>query len=214
MRVDIWSDVVCPWCSIAKRRFDAAVAEVGLDVDVRARAFQLDPSAPPGTTTTVLEAYEQKFGGADRSRHLVDKLTAAAAAEGIEFHLDRALRANTFTAHRLIWWAGRPGNDLDQDAVNAALMEAHFRDGRNIADTEVLADVAVTLGADRDGVEAFLAGDGGVSAVDDDLEEAADRGITAVPTFVVDNTWAVPGAQDRDVFVKVLRKLAAKTASV
>src|SRR6187431_3514883 len=105
MQVEIWSDVVCPWCYIGKRRFERAVAEVADDIEVRAvyRPYQLDPSAPRGASVPVVEAYARKFGGPERAEQILDHVTRIAADDGIEFRMDRALRANTLLAHRLLW---------------------------------------------------------------------------------------------------------------
>jgi predicted DsbA family dithiol-disulfide isomerase len=213
--VDIWSDVVCPWCSIGKRRFERALEHLDgeIDVQVRFRPYQLDPTASPGTTEPVLQAYAKKFGGPERAAQLIRNVTDIAADEGIEFHMDRALRANTLLAHRLIWLAEQPGSAVPQPAIKARLMQAYFRDGLNIGDPDVLADLAAEVGFDRDEILRFLDSDRGVAEVRADLELAADLGVTAVPTFVVNGHWAIPGAQDPDTFVQVLRRLRDRLAA-
>lgn len=212
LRVEIWSDVVCPWCYIGKRRFERAVAELEgeLAVDVSYRPYQLDPTASPGTSGPVFDAYVRKFGSPEQARMLIDRVTDAAAGEGLGFRMDRALRANTLLAHRLLWWAEQPGSGVGQEALKERLLQAYFVDGLDIGLPETLADCAAELGADRERVLGFLAGDGGRREVAEYLEQAADHGISAVPTFVVDGRWAIPGAQDADTFVNVLRRLADK----
>jgi predicted DsbA family dithiol-disulfide isomerase len=212
LRVEIWSDVVCPWCYIGKRRFEAAVARLDgeIELDVAYRPYQLDPRATPGTTQPVVEAYTRKFGGAERARAIIDNVTATAAGEGLEFRLDRALRANTLLAHRLLWWAERPDSPVEQIALKERLLRAYFVDGLDIGDPEVLADLTAELGVDRDDVAAFLDSDRGRVEVAEYLEQAAELGITAVPTYVVDGRFAIPGAQDADTFVNVLRRLRSK----
>lgn len=217
MRIEIWSDVVCPWCYIGKRRFEDALdtlAHEGDDitVDVSYRPFQLDPNAPVGTAMSVPQMYAKKFGSDQKAQHVIDKVTTAAAGDGIEFHLDRAVRANTLLAHRLLWWAEQPGVDVDQSTLDERLLAAYFTDGQNVADPDVLADIVAELGVPRDDVVEFLEGTDGVDEVNEYLRYAAENGITAVPTFIVEGVWAIPGAQDPDVFVKVLRKLAAKAS--
>jgi predicted DsbA family dithiol-disulfide isomerase len=218
VRVEIWSDVVCPWCYIGKRRFETALATLGdeIDVEVVYRAYQLDPTASPGTSMPVAEAYARKFGGPERARQIIDHVTSVAAADGIEFRLDRAKRANTLLAHRLLWWAEQPESGADQAAVKERLLQAYFVDGLDIGDAEVLADCLADLGLDRDVVASFLAGDGGIGEVYEQLAVAHANGITAVPTFVIDDAWAIPGAQDPDVFVQVLRRMheRARAATV
>jgi predicted DsbA family dithiol-disulfide isomerase len=210
--VEIWSDVVCPWCYIGKRRFERAVAELAgeIEIDVRYRAFQLDPRAAPGTSQPVFDAYVKKFGGPEQAQMIIDRVTATAAADGLGFRMDRAVRANTLLAHRLLWWAEQPGAPVDQSELKERLLRAYFVDGGNVGDPDVLADLVAELGADRDDAAAFLAGDDGQAEVAAQLERAAEHGISAVPTFVVNGQWAIPGAQDTETFVNVLRRLRDK----
>jgi predicted DsbA family dithiol-disulfide isomerase len=211
MHVEIWSDVVCPWCYIGKRRFERALDQLSgeLDVDVVYRPYQLDPNAPPGAGTPVAEVYARKFGGADQARAILDRVTAVAAGEGLEFRMDRAVRANTRLAHRLLWYAEQPGSPVDQAALKERLLQAYFHDGLDVGDPDVLADCAADIGFDRDDAAAFLAGDAGVAELIAHLSYAHENGITAVPTYVLDGRWAVPGAQDTELFVNVLRRMAA-----
>lgn len=206
MSVEIWSDVVCPWCYIGKRRFEKAVEALReeADIDIVYRAYQLDPTASPGKSSPVAEAYARKFGGPERAQQIIDHVTAIAAEEGIEFRMDRALRANTFLAHRLLWLAEATGQ---QYALKERLLKAYFTDGLDVGDPEVLADCAAEVGMPRENVRAFLESDDGTEAVRAQLQAAADAEITAVPTFVLDGRWAVPGAQDPDTFVTVVRRL-------
>ena len=217
MRVEIWSDVVCPWCYIGKRRFETALLRVGTrrdvsSVDVVFRAYQLDPTAQPGRSQPVVEAYAKKFGGPERAEEILRHVTSVAAGDGIEFHMDRALRANTLLAHRLLWFAEHRSPTL-QIALKERLLQAYFSDGADIGDAAVLATYAAEIGLDRDEVAAFLAGDGGVGEVMEQLALAASNGITAVPTFVFDEQWAVPGAQDVDLFERVLDKMLDNEAA-
>ncbi len=214
IEVEIWSDVVCPWCYIGKRRFEAAVAQVAdeIDVDVVFRPYQLDPTASPGKSGPVIDAYAKKFGGVERAREIIDHVTAIAAGSGIQFRMDRALRANTLLAHRLLWLARATGQQV---AMKERLLQAYFIDGLDIGRPEVLATCASEIGLDHDRVLAFLDSDEGLAEVRDDLRVASEMEITAVPTFVFDGMWMVPGAQDPDTFVQVLRRVVAKrTANV
>ena len=214
VEVEIWSDVICPWCYIGKRRFEAAIAEVSdeIDVDIVFRPYQLDPTASPGKAGPVLDAYAKKFGSVERAHEIIDHVTAVAAASDIEFRMDRALRANTFLSHRLLWLAQATGHQI---ALKERLLQAYFIDGLDIGDPEVLARCANEVGLDHDGVRAFLDSDDGVDEVRRDLGSAHELEITAVPTFVFDGKWMVPGAQDPDTFVQVLRRVVSKrTADV
>ncbi len=207
--VEIWSDVVCPWCYIGKRRFERAVAELTGEIDVRVtyKPYQLDPTAPPGSAQPVSEAYARKFGGPERAAQIMQHVTDVAAGDGIEFHLDRALRANTLLAHRLLWLAEQPGSPVPQPALKERLLRAYFVDGLDIGDPGTLAACAAGIGFDHDDVLTFLDSDAGTAEVRAELERAADVGVTAVPTFVVGGMWAVPGAQESDTFVAVLRRI-------
>lgn len=215
LQVEIWSDVVCPWCYIGKRRFERAVAELEgeLDIDVVYRPYQLDPTASPGKTQPVFEAYSKKFGGPEQATAILRRVTEAAAEDGIEFRMDRALRANTLLAHRLLWLAELPGSPVDQQALKERLLQAYFVDGLDIGDPEVLADCAAEVGLRRQDAIDFLESDRGHAEVAAYLRQAADAGISAVPTFVVNGQWAIPGAQDTDTFVNVFRRLTEKLAA-
>lgn len=211
--IDIFSDVVCPWCYIGKRRFETGLASIdddlGVDFDIRYHAYQLDPTAAPGVTTPVREGYAKKFGGEERADEILSHVTNTAAEDGITFNMDRALRANTLLAHRLIWLAGQPDSPVAQADMKERLMQAYFTDGEHVGSPDVLAACAAELGFDRSAVEEFLASDRGVAEVEAELDDARQNGITAVPTYVFNREWAVPGAQDAATFEKVLRKMAA-----
>ena len=215
--VEVWSDVVCPWCYIGKRKFASGLAQVraelaesGVDVafDVSYHPYQLDPTAAPGAAGPVIEAYARKFGGPEQAAAIIANVSERAAEVGLEFRMDRALRANTLLAHRLIWLAGRPDSPVAQDAMKERLLRAYFHDGVNIGDPEVLVDCAAEVGFDRDTVEEFLASERGIDEVRAELDVAHDNGITAVPTYVVNGRWAIPGAQEAETFGQVLRKMA------
>jgi predicted DsbA family dithiol-disulfide isomerase len=215
IQVEIWSDVVCPWCYIGKRRFEAAVRELEGDValDVVYRPYQLDPTASPGKSQPVFEAYAKKFGGPEQAKAIIGRVTEAAAGDGLDFRMDLARRANTLLAHRLIWLAEQPGSPVTQDAMKERLLQAYFVDGLDVGDPDTLAECAAEIGFDRDDVLAFLESDRGRSEVASYLQQAADHGISAVPTFVINGQWAIPGAQDTETFVSVLRRLNDKLAA-
>lgn len=206
LTVEIWSDVVCPWCYIGKRRFETAAAQLRDEVDLEIvfRPYQLDPTASPGKSQPVIEAYAKKFGGPERAAQIIDNVTNVAAGEGLAFHMDKALRANTLLAHRMLFLAEATGH---QYALKERLLKAYFTDGLDIGDPDVLAECAAEVGLPADTVRAFLDTDDGTAEVRQMLQIAADAEITAVPTFVLDGRWAVPGAQDPETFVNVIRRL-------
>jgi len=212
IHVEIWSDVVCPWCYIGKRRFEHAVAELGgeIELDVSYRPYQLDPTASPGKSQPVFEAYTKKFGGPEQAQAIIDRVTEDAAGEGLEFRMDRALRANSLLAHRLLWLAEQPESPVEQSVMKERLLRAYFVDGIDIGEPDALADCAAEVGFERDDVIDFLESERGRAEVSAYLTDAADLGITAVPTFVINGQWAIPGAQDAETFVNVLRRLNDK----
>ena len=212
MKVEIFSDLVCPWCFIGKRRFEKAVAALradGLasDLEIVVRPFQLDPTAPTDDAMPVSIAYAKKFGGPEKAETILRHVTEVAAAEGITFNIEDALRANTLDAHRLLLFIESTKGPHAQMIVNEAIMNAYFRDGRNIADHQVLADCAALADCDHESVLAMLASDAHRDDVAEWLAVAADNGITAVPTFIIDDRWSIPGAQDAEMFERVLRRM-------
>lgn len=212
MRIDIWSDVVCPWCWIGKHRFQRALELMGdkaPQVEVRWHPFLLDPDADT-TPVPLREAYAAKFGGAERTAQMLAQTQSTARAEGLPMDFDRGqVRVTTLPAHRLLWLAGREGV---QEAVGEALFRAHFEQGRNLADPEVLAAAAAAGGIAAARVEALLASDEGLAEVRAGLGQAQALGIQSVPTFVINGRYAVQGAQPPEVFAQVLEKVAVELA--
>ncbi len=212
MRIDIWSDVVCPWCWIGKHRLERALALMGAQapkVDVHWHPFLLDPDA--GTTPVPLrEAYAAKFGSAERTAQLLAQTQSTAQAEGLPMDFDRGqVRVGTLAAHRLLWLAAREGV---QEAVAEALFRAHFAEGRNLADPQVLVAAGVAGGLEAARASALLESDEGVTEVQAELEQAHAMGISSVPTFVIDGRYAVQGAQPPEAFVQILAKITAERA--
>ena len=216
MKVEIWSDVVCPWCYIGKKRFEDAVQSLAdegteLDLELTFRPFQLDPSAPVGGASPVSEAYAKKFGGPDKAEKILAHVTRVAAETGITFNMDKAVRANTLRAHRMMHLALVHHGPVAQRTMKQHLLEAYFTNGENVADDDVLLAAAAAAGIPRDTAVTWLDSDEGDAEVRRDIVEAGDLGITAVPTFVIDGKWAIPGAQDVDVFVRALRRMHDKS---
>jgi len=209
MKIDIWSDVVCPWCWIGKHRFQQGVALLGDDapeIEVHWHPFQLDPDA--GTTPVPLrEAYVAKFGSAERTAQILSQTQTTARAEGLPMDFDQGqVRVTTLPAHRLLWLAGREGV---QAAVGEALFQAHFVEGRNLADTQTLIAAAAAGGIPAERVSALLAGEEGLQEIQAQLAQAQALGIQSVPTFVVNDRYAIQGAQPPEAFAQALRQIAA-----
>lgn len=216
MRLEIFSDVVCPWCYIGKRRFDRAVtnlatAGINLILEVNYRPFQLDPTAPIGAPSPVRDAYAKKFGSQERADEILKHVTTVAATEGINFQMDIAVRANTSRAHRLIALAQT--TELDHTKLKESLMIAYFCEGRDISNIDTLMDIAAAFGLDHAQVSEVLNSEQSSQQLDADLSRARELGVTAVPTYVFNEQWSVPGAQDTETFERVLKKLNQQETS-
>jgi predicted DsbA family dithiol-disulfide isomerase len=215
MRIEIFSDVICPWCFIGKRRFETAISRlrdrgVDVQVDYMFRPFQLDPTAPTDSPTPAKDAYAKKFGGPERATEILDHVTSVAAQDDITFNMDIAVRANTFLAHRLLSYALKKHGSVVQIPLKERIMDAYFTDGKNIGDIDVLADCAQSAGIDRIEAHTFLSGDELVDEVRSEIAEAAEYGVTAVPTFIINGQWSVPGAQDVEMFERIIERILEK----
>lgn len=216
MRLEIFSDVVCPWCYIGKRRFDRAVTNlattgINLVLEVNYRPFQLDPTAPIGAPSPVRDAYAKKFGSQERADEILKHVTTVAATEGIYFQMDIAIRANTSRAHRLIALAQT--TELDHTKLKESLMIAYFCEGRDVSNIDTLIDIAAAFGLDHAQVSEMLNSEQSSQQLDADLSRARELGVTAVPTYVFNEQWSVPGAQDTETFERVLKKLNQQETS-
>jgi predicted DsbA family dithiol-disulfide isomerase len=206
MKVEIYSDIVCPWCYIGERRFARALAAFPARdrVEVVFRPFQLDPEAP-ATPRPLAEALGRKFGA--RAPSMMARVSEAARGEGIDVRWDIALSANTLTAHRLLRLAEREEGADVQRALAERLFDAHFTRGLDVGDAGVLADLAAEAGMERERVTAYLATDEGLRDVCDEIEQAQARGVTAVPTFVFDGKYVVQGGQPAPILLQALEEV-------
>jgi predicted DsbA family dithiol-disulfide isomerase len=206
VKIEIWSDVVCPWCFIGKRRLETALATFEHPVEVVYRSFQLDPGAPREATQTVAEHLGAKYGGgAAEGQQMIDRVEAVAAEEGLLFRLGEAKRGNTVDAHRLLHLALADGPDV-QARLKEELLAAYFLRAENVADHDVLAKAAATVGLDEVRVKEVLAGNEYADAVESDIRRAAALGATGVPFFVIDEKYGVSGAQPAETFTQVLER--------
>jgi predicted DsbA family dithiol-disulfide isomerase len=203
MKVDVVSDVVCPWCFVGKRRLEAALASTdGSAVAVRWRPFQLDPTIPPQGLER--RAYMRaKFRDDARLADVHARLRAIGAEVGIEFDFDAISRSpNTLDAHRLIRWAAASGV---QEEVVEGLFSAYFEHGRDIGDRTVLTEIAAECGMDAEAVGRQFAGNDGVDAIRNEIAEAQEIGVTGVPFFIFASRLAVSGAQSAEVLARALQ---------
>jgi predicted DsbA family dithiol-disulfide isomerase len=212
MRIDVWSDIVCPWCYLGARRLDAAIAQLGWqeEVEVAWRAYQLDPGAGPAPGD-LEQSIDRKYGPGSFEA-MSNRLTTLGPEVGIDYRFDRALRVNTFDAHRLMAWALEQGI-ADQNRLGDRLFRAYFTEGENIADPSVLRRCAADAGLDDTNAGEMLAAGSYAEHVAGDIDDAAERAITAVPTFVVADRLAIPGAQDVETLVNLLRRARERLAT-
>ncbi|QND60348.1 DsbA family oxidoreductase [Mesorhizobium huakuii] len=210
--VDVVSDVVCPWCFIGQKRLDKAVAAAGdVDVHIRWRPFQLDPTIPPQGKDR-REYMLAKFGSDERIREIHARIEPLGEAEGISFAFD-AIRVapNTLDAHRLIRWAGAAGEAV-QNRLVRRLFQLNFEEGANIGDHAVLVEAAREAGMDASVVATLLPTDADVEAVRTEIATASRMGISGVPCFLLEGKYAVMGAQDADTLADAIRQVAAAKA--
>ncbi len=204
LTVEIWSDVVCPWCYIGKRRFEAAVEQFDGEVEVVWRSFELDPSAPAVREHTATEHLAAKYGmSVEQAEASHVKMTELAAQEGLEYHFERARGGNSFDAHRLIHLAAAHGK---QGEAKERVMRAYFTEGVPIGDREALIALGDELGLDA---RAALESDEYADAVREDEMLAQRIGIQGVPFFVLGRRYGVSGAQPADVLAQALEKACA-----
>ncbi|PZF86965.1 DsbA family oxidoreductase [Micromonospora deserti] len=203
MEIEIYADVVCPWCYIGKRRLEQALASYDGEVTVHYRPFQLDPSPVP-RPRPLLDALADKFGGPDQARQMATHVAGVAAGAGLKLDFDRAVAANTFDAHRLISWAsdqGRAAETVD------ALYRAHFTDGIDVGSRDALAALAAEAGLDGAEARRFLDSDERVEQLTAELAAARQLGVTSVPTFVLAGKYAVTGAQEPETLLAALAEV-------
>ncbi|MGY0634443.1 DsbA family oxidoreductase [Luteimonas sp. A478] len=210
MRVDLWSDLVCPFCWIGITHFRRGLKLLGSDappVELRWRAFMLDPDAD-ATPVPLAQAYAQKFGGEEQARVMFERVQGAGREAGLPIDLSRGqVRVTTRHAHRLMWLARQQG--MDVDAVADALFHAHFAEGHSLADPATLVRAGAAGGLAEEAVQALLAGEDGEQDVQNDMGQARQIGISAVPFFVLDGRLAVRGAQPPEAFADAIRQALA-----
>lgn len=204
MQVEVFSDVVCPWCYIGKRHMEQALAQFphADEVSVTYRSYQLDPSASKDFTGTTTEHLAEKYGvSLTQARAMNERVSGVAAEAGLEYRLDEAHPSNTFDAHRLLHFAAANGKQAE---LKERLLAAYFTEGKRIGDPEVLAAEAEAVGLDGAAARAVLAGSDYTDEVRADLSLARAFGITGVPFFVIDRTYGLSGAQPADVIRQAL----------
>ncbi|MHB1486248.1 MAG: DsbA family oxidoreductase [Acidimicrobiales bacterium] len=208
MKVEIWSDVVCPWCYIGKRRFEAALTRFAHrdEVELVWRSFELDVSAPPSAAEpgTYAERLATKYGcSVAEAQGMIDNMTASAAAEGLDFRFDLARPGSTFDAHRLLHLALEHGQ---QDVLKERLDRATFTEGSPVSDHGALRVLAMEVGLPEAEVDAVLNSQRYSEAVRADEAQARVYGISGVPFFVIDTKYGISGAQPADIVLQTLEQ--------
>jgi predicted DsbA family dithiol-disulfide isomerase len=214
MKIEIWSDIACPWCAIGKRRFERALDgfEPRHAVEVIWRSFELDPAAPPRRELSQPAHLAGKYGVTlTQAQAMNARMSAEAAKEGLRFDLDRARVGNTFDAHQLIHFAGAHGR---RDEIVDRLFRAYLGEGRAIGEREVLVEIAAEAGLDPEAARTMLASDAYAAAVRADEARARVFGISGVPFFAIDERVGVSGAQPPEVLLGVLQEAWRESAAV
>jgi predicted DsbA family dithiol-disulfide isomerase len=209
VKVEIWSDIVCPWCYIGKRRFETALAEFDHPVEIEWKSFQLDPEFPRDKAIPVYDALAQKFGGGrEQVREMTDRVKALAAVEGLDYDFEHAVMTNTFDAHRLAHHAKSQGLGPE---MHERLMRAQLIEGQTVNDVDTLVRLAEEIGVE--GAGPVVTSDKYTADVEDDIRQARQLGATGVPFFVLDRRYGVSGAQPAEVFAQALRQAAENSAA-
>jgi predicted DsbA family dithiol-disulfide isomerase len=209
MKVEVFSDISCPWCYIGRARFERALESFarGDAVEVVYRPYQLDPNAP-AKAIPMYEYLERRFGPS--GRQMAQRVIDNARNEGLTIDYERGLIANTLDAHRLLWLAEREYGPEVQSALAGSLFEAHFASGRDVGDAETLVELAARAGLDERRARDCLASGEGREEVRDEIDNARTLGITAVPTFIFDRKYAVQGAQPTSTFLQAFETVASE----
>ncbi len=207
MQIEIWSDVICPWCYIGKRRFEQALAQFGHreQINVIWRSFELDPNAPKQYSGTPNELLSRKYNiSLQQADEMIARVTARAREVGLEYHLNNARRGNTFDAHRLIHFAVE--KQVGDKAIES-IMHAYFSESMPVGDRAALAKLAPKFGISESEALAMLESDKYSDTVRADESRAAEFGISGVPFFVFDEKSGISGAQPVEVFTEALQQM-------
>jgi len=205
IKVDIWSDVQCPWCYIGKRKFEAGAALYGGKLEVEYHSYELSPDTPVDFAGTPVEYLSERKGmPIGQVEEMLERVTGIAESVGLHYDYDSVHQTNTVKSHELLHYAKSRGRQLD---MKERLLKAYFVDGRHVGRIEDLADLADEIGLDRVDVVRALTENEFLAAVKADVALAGEYGIQGVPFFVIDGKYGVSGAQDPDTFAEVLNQV-------
>lgn len=213
MKIEIWSDVMCPFCYIGKNNFEQALEKLPFknEVEVEWKSFQLDPTLDPLQPQNTIEYFKEKKGlPADQTSQMIGQVAQMGKGAGIDFNFEKALIINTFSAHKLLHLAKKHGkaNEMEE-----ALFIAHFIDGKNVGDLEELISLAEKSGIDQEEARQAVTSDQFDNEVNQDIQEAKNNGISGVPFFILNGKYAVSGAQPIEVFADALQQTYKETVS-
>jgi predicted DsbA family dithiol-disulfide isomerase len=212
IRVDVWSDIACPWCYIGKRKFEAGVAAFGGEVEVEYHSFELAPDTPVDFAGSEIDFLVKHKGlSAEQVKPMLDRVGGIAAEVGLDYDFDALQHTNTVKAHQLLHFAKQHGKQIE---TKERLLAAYFVEGRHVGRDEDLADLAAEVGLDREEALQALQSNAFLDDVQADKAQAIAYGIQGVPFFVVDNKYGVSGAQSPETFTEVLTKVAGERAGV
>jgi protein disulfide-isomerase len=207
LKIQIWSDIMCPYCYIGKRRIEGALAQFAYseNVEIEWKSFQLDASFVASENDDMVQHLAKKYGkDAAWAQEMMDSMTQNAKNSGLDFHFEKAIMANSFNAHRLLHLAKK---HQKADELKELLFKAYLTDGKNINDNETLTALGIQSGLSEDEIVKVLTSDSYATEVKQDIEMAQKVGVQGVPFFVFDNKYAVSGAQHEETFVKTLVKV-------
>ncbi|MGX5680240.1 DsbA family oxidoreductase [Schumannella luteola] len=208
IKVDIWSDVQCPWCYIGKRKFEAGAAEFGGEVEVEYHSFELAPDTPVDFEGTPIDYLSQRKGiSREQAEMMIDRVTGIAGAVGLDYDYDHIHQTNTVISHELIHFAKSKGRQLE---MKERLLKAYFINGEHVGRIPDLVEIAVELGFDRDEVTDALESHRFLPDVKADVAQAQEYGIQGVPFFVIDGKYGVSGAQEASTFASVLEQVRSE----
>lgn len=213
MKIEIWSDVMCPFCYIGKNNFEQALNKLPFkdEVEVEWKSFQLDPTLDPNKTQDTIQYFREKKGVAEaQAAQMLGQVTQMGKGAGIDFNFEKTLITNTFSAHKLLHLAKKHNKSNEMEE---ALFIAHFIDGKNVGDVEVLVALAESLGIDREEARETITTDQLDYEVNRDIQEARNNGISGVPFFVLNGKYAVSGAQPAEVFENAMQQTYKETAN-
>ncbi len=207
MKVEIWSDVMCPFCYIGKRKFEAALKQFDHreEVAIEWKSFQLDPSIVTDASKTIHEFLAERKGfSLEQAKQMNERVTKLAEKVGLEYRFDKAVVANSFDAHRFSHLAKQ---FKLQDEAEEALFKAYFTDGKNTADADTLCQIGENIGIYKEKVKTMLDSEQYIQEVNEDIEVARMIGVTGVPFFVFDRKYAISGAQESETFLELMNKV-------